>query len=169
MKIGGKPVQVVSKRTINVDTADGVVALEIGSLPLNYDAIRDRLFPMPARPKQYVKNAKGAVLRDPDTREILFEEDLEPGELRDTIALCERNHQLFMVWLALRGAVEFDCMKDVDYEAKPESIVPKMDALASELTAAGFGSGHLVQIQQAALAASGITDDMLTAARSSFS
>ena len=152
--------------------ADGEpIALEVSGLPLDFDITRDRFVPMPKIPKRMVQNAKGAVLRDPDTREVVWEEDDSPSEARAALERARRDQQLLMVVVALRDSdVTFSSLDGFDLEAEgaPADFRSRCDALHAEITAAGFGAGHLLRIQKAAMEASGITPDLLESRRGSF-
>ena len=172
MKIGTTAITLKATEELPLQLADGsVITLEVNGLPLNWDDLRDQMIPVPNLPKRFVQDAKGAVLRDPESNEVLFEADDSPGEVQTKIDLAVRNQRLLMVYIALRKTVTFESMEGFELTG-PESgedFLARADALAQELTKAGFGTGHILKIQRAALAASGVNDEVLDKARKSFS
>ena len=170
MKIGDKPLKVRAEHTVRVRTMDGEdVTLRVAGLPLEWDAIRVRAFPVPAAPRRWVKNGNGAILRDPHSKEALMEPDPD-SPLKDKIADAQRRQQALQVYLALRESVSFESVNGLDFDEHPEQFDEKVaDAVHAELEEAGFGQGHLLKIQNASLIASGLDDELLKQERESFS
>lgn len=160
MKVNGKPLIGLAKRTVVVPRGEEELEFTVTALPLGYHEVVESLFPTPTPPMTYLrKPGSGKIERDPDSgRPILIpNEDDEDYRARHREAV--KLHNAFFVYHAIKEDpnVCFDT-SDETREKKPKDFY---SAIYEELKAAGFTAGDINLIIKAVLEVSNLDAEMI--------
>ena len=168
MKIRGETVK--ARATVQCIIPRGAadpIVLTCEALPLDYSEKVKRMFPDPRPPRVFAKDGRGKIIRDPETKVAILEDDFNDADFVAKNADAQRRQTVYLVYCALRNCsdVEFDCAKTLKIE---DDHVRFIDALYTELLDSGFSMGDIALIGNDAMRASNVGAAEVEKARDSF-
>lgn len=168
MKIRGAEITARATRDCIIPRGgNDALVLRCEALPLDYANQLERLFPDPVPPREFVRDNRQKIVRDPETKVAIMEENVRDPDFVAKRSLNQNRQSMYLVWFTLRGCadVEFETPKTHDFAKDPVAFV---DALWEELKASGFSLGDVLLITQAAMDASNVSAAEVEKARASF-
>lgn len=144
MKIRGKQKFDVPRKTVRlartVSGPDGEVyeelQIRVRALPVGSERKMFELFPEPERPSDYAKDARGMVLRDPETKKPVIVPVDSPAYL-EASSKATKNR---MAYILYHGIDDPTC----ELPALPSPVTPAFyEAFFEELVEFGFTMGDL--------------------------
>jgi len=165
MKIRGKqkfntPRKVVMlTRTTSEEGVEGTetVQIRVRALPMGIDQKMFELFPEPVKPQDWAKDAKGIILRDPETKKPMIA-DVETPEYRDAARLSMHNRMGYILFHGIDDPeVQFDVTEGQEKNAAFYSGV------FQQLVDFGFTMGDLSRLVAEITSLMNLSEDVETA------
>lgn len=112
------------------------LTIRVRALPVGTETKMFDLFPEPPKPQEWAKDAKGVVLRDPETKKPMVV-DVETPEWREASRKATHGRMGYIIFHGIDDP-------GVEKPAKPERDTPEFySSFFEELVAFGFTMGDL--------------------------
>lgn len=142
----------------------GDIVIWIKAVPLGFEEEAEETFPTPKPPTRFARDAKGRLVKDPETGRVITEPDETP-EFREILKTVQRRQMMLMLTRAVDDPDwEFETPKPADGADKVQ-LAAYYDAIFEELRAAGFTVGDLAILIQKVMSVSNMSKEALETAR----
>lgn len=146
--------------------------LRYRALPRGTDAWLDEVLPLPQAPRDFMRDARGKVMRDPkDDRPVTFQNEQDVGYRQSFDAqIIRRCAVLFVVALEEDKRVEFETTTAAELRAltKEEAVRAAADGISRELADAGFTDAEVSLVINGSRALAAPSMEACKEARDSF-